>query len=372
MAGHGRSLRRFGVEEEYLLLDADSGRPTDQAADLIRSVPELGDRAEREFFSSQMETATPVCTEAAEAEQALGRFRSVVSRAASARGVVLAGSGLPPVGGETEGTVTPRLRYRAIESEMRTAGADQYGTGTHVHVEIPSRDAGVDVLARLSRWAPALMAITANSPHWCGEPTGFASWRYVKSLSWPLAGYPPPFIDGDDYAAAVERLVGSGVLLDTGVVTWLARLSEHYPTLELRIADAQLESADAVAFALIVRALVESALEDAREGGERPRMSPGLVNGAVWMAARDGLGAELVDPLTGRAAPAFELIDAMYGSVERELSRAGDLDRVDDYLSRLRRSGGPAKLQRERFARSGVEGLVELYRSGSEAAPAAA
>lgn len=359
--------RSFGVEEEYLLLDAVDAAPADRAAELIRSIPELGDRVEREFFSSQIETATPVCRHAEEAEASLLAFRRVVSEAAAERGIVLAGTGLPPIGGEAVGTVTPRPRYRAIEAEMRGVAAHQYSTGVHVHVEVPSRAAGAEALGRLSRWAPALLAMTANSPLWCGAPTGFACWRHIKGLAWPVGGYPPPFADDAEYDRAIERLVGSGVLLDSGVVTWVARLSENYPTLELRIADAQLEARDTVAFAVIVRALVDRCLSDAREQPEPPHFIPGLVNGAVWLAARDGVEATLVDPLTAEPMPAFELIGRMVASVRPELERFGDLERVERYVERLRRDGGPARRQLERFREAGVSGLIGLYRSGSEA-----
>ncbi len=361
--------RTFGVEEEYLLLDAETGLPSDRAAELIRAVPQLGDRAEREFFSSQLETATPVCREADEAEESLTGFRSAVSREAASRGIVLAGTGLPPVGGEEAGTVTPRARYRAIDAELRNASSYQYVTGTHVHVEIPSADAGVEALARLARWAPMLLALTANSPLWCGEETGFACWRQIMNRSWPVTGYPPPFADGAEYAASVEQLVGSGVLLDPGIVTWEARLSQNYPTLELRIADSQLEAADAVAFAVLVRALIDRCLRDAREGRPRPGIAPGLVDGAIWIAARNGLSTDLVDPLTGTSVPALEFVERAVQSVEPELRRFGDLERVERYVER-RRAGAPARRQLDRFREAGIPGLLDLYRSCSEGSEA--
>ena len=364
-AGPHRPPRRFGVEEEYLLLHASDGTPADRAAEMIRSVPDTHGSAEHEYFSSQLETSSPVCSEAGEAEEALSAFRISASEVAERRGLVLAGAGLPPVGGEEPGTVTPQERYRAIAGEMRDAAAHQYVTGLHVHVEIPSRDAGVEALLRLGRWAPALLAMTANSPLWCGEPTGYAGWRYVTALSWPLSGYPPPFSSGAEYTLAVERLVSSGVLLDPGLVTWLARLSQNYPTLELRIADAQLEVRDSVAFAVLVRALVDHALSEVEAGAPQPEFSPGMVNGALWIAARNGLASTLVDPLTADPVPAFEMLDRMVRSVESELERHGDLERVSAYLDRLRRSGGPARRQLECFEESGITGLLALYRGGS-------
>jgi len=364
-------VRSFGIEEEYLLLDECTGRPVDRAAEMILATRGSG-RLEHEYFSSKIEVATPVCEEGDEAEAALASLRADAAGRARRIGVVVAGTGLPPVGGDVAGTVAPKERYRRIEAAMRSAAENQYTTGTHVHVEIPSREAGVDVLSRLARWAPALLAMTANSPLWCGEATGFASWRHIVARSWPLNGYPEAFESAAHYRRAVEQLITTGVVPDSGLLTWVVRLSENYPTVELRIADAQLEARDAVAFAVIVRALVHRALGEHRSGVPRPGYASAEVNGAIWLAARNGLDAELIDPFAGSALPAFTLINRMIGGIEHELVRFGDLDRVDAYLRRLRESGGPAARQLSAFARGGIGGLLDLYRNAAGATVVAA
>lgn len=354
--------RTFGVEEEYLLLDAATGAPVNLAAVLMAETPELNSETDREFFSSQLETATPICHEGDEAQAVLEGFRSTVAKAAAQHRAVLAGTGLPPVGGDVVGTVTPKARYRLIEAEMRSAAQHQYATGTHVHVEVPSPEAGVDVLVRLARWAPALLALTANSPLWCGEPTGFASWRHIMGLSWPVSGYPLGFADEAEYRRSVSQLIGTGIVPDAGLLTWVARLSERYPTVELRIADAQLGAADAVAFATIVRALVDRALADCEVGTERPYYAPAVVNGANWRAARNGLAADLIDPLTAETLPAFDLVERMLSTIETELDRFGDRARVEQYVGCLRDTGDPGRRQLDAFEASGVNGLIDLYR----------
>src|SRR5699024_147395 len=134
----------------------------------------------------------------------------------------------------------------------------------------PSRDAGVEVATRIARWSPVLVALTANSPLWFGEDSGYASWRYLQLQHWPSAGYPPAFADAAEYDAVVDGLVRSGSLMDRSLVNWSIRLSEKFPTVELRTADAQLSSDDAVVFGLLVRALVHRALDD-RDAGRPVR-----------------------------------------------------------------------------------------------------
>lgn len=363
MVSQRTPARRFGVEEEYLLLDAETGRPRDVVVPLIAALPGL--EAELEYFESQLETATPVCTRAAEAEETLRTFRSAASRASADLGVVLAGTGLPPVGSEVPGTVTSKPRYQAISRAMGDLTARYYSTGTHVHVEVPSRDIGVEVMARMARWSPVLVALTANSPIARGERTGFASWRYLTTMQWPTAGYPPAFADGDDYDAVVGEFVRSGILVDTGVVNWSVRLSDHYPTVELRTADAQLDPRDTVAFAMIVRALVSRCIAEAERGDPRRDPHRDLVTGAHWQAARNGLGSDLVHPLSGDPVPAHDAVSALVEYAQHELANAGDLELVEEYVARRRSTGDPAAEQLRRFDAGGVPALLDLYRTHS-------
>lgn len=360
-----RTPRTFGVEEEYLLLDKNDATPVDRAAELVYATPHLSDSTEREYFSSQLETATPICHTADQAEEVLTEFRRTVAKAAMSHDVVVAGTGLPPVGGDVAGTVTPKPRYRLIESLMRGVAENQYSTGTHVHVEVPSPDMGIEVMQRIARWAPTLLAMTANSPIWCGELTGFSSWRHVMGLTWPVSGYPVGFSTHAEYERTVQDLVGSSIVPDPGLLTWGIRLSDNYPTVELRLADAQLEARSAVSFATIVRALVEHTIAEVQSGVEQRRYAPAMVNGAIWLAARDGLRDQIVDVETSEALPAFALIERMLDTIDTELDAFGDRGRVDDFVRDLREFGGPAERQLSAYQRNGINGLLHLYRSSS-------
>ena len=354
---------RFGVEEEFLLLDAETGIPRDGSDEIIAALPEL--RAEHEFFHSQLETATPVCDAAEDAEGSLVEFRSSAARAAEDLGLVLAGAGLPPLGGEIPGRIVEKPRYLEIDRTMRGMVSRYYSTGTHVHVEVPSRDAGIEAISRIAPWTPVLIALTANSPVWLGDETGYACWRYLSLQQWPSSGYPPAFADAAEYDRVVDGLVSAGALLDRALVNWSIRLSERFPTIEIRTADAQLRSEDAVAYAMLYRALVARALREAAAGAPFVPAQPDLLRGASWLAARNGLGSELVDPRTGEREPAFAVIEALVEHVGDELAAAGDLDRIRAYVAGRRADGGPANRQLMTWRDGGIAGLLELYRNAS-------
>lgn len=357
---------RFGIEEEFLLLDRATGLPRDGAEALIRAVPEL--RCEHEYFHSQVETATSVCERAETALEELSTFRLRAAAAAADAGLVLAGTGLPPVGGSQPGRVVEKQRYLDIDRTMRGMVSRYYSTGTHVHVEVPSRDAGVEVFARIAAWSPVLVALTANSPVWLGGDSGYASWRYLSIQQWPSSGYPPSFASANDYDRVVGDLVRAGALLDPALVNWSIRLSDKYPTIELRTADSQLSSRDAVAFALIVRALVARALREREAGEPFERAQPDVLRGAHWIAARNGLATELVHPFLGELAPATETVSGLLDYVSGELDEAGDLATVERFLARRRGDFGPAQQQRDAWQSSGVAGLLDLYTAAHELA----
>jgi len=60
------------------------------------------------------------------------------------------------------------------------------------------------------------------------------------------------------YQATVQQMIDTQTLLDSGMVYFDARLSEHYPTIEVRIADVCQHADDAVLIAALIRGLVET------------------------------------------------------------------------------------------------------------------
>ena len=110
---------------------------------------------------------------------------------------------------------------------------------------VPSRDLGVQVLARLRPWLALVAAITANSPIADGHDTGWASWRYTihntladRGAARGVAGR------GRLRHGSPSGLIGSRAALDERSVYFLARLSPRYPTVEVRVADVCLDAGD--------------------------------------------------------------------------------------------------------------------------------
>ena len=135
---------------------------------------------------------------------------------------------------------------------------EQLTCGCHVHVQVESDEEGVAVLDRIQPWLATLLALSANSPFWQGVDSSYASFRYQAWGRWPCSGPTEWFGSAEASHETVGQMVRTGTLLDTGMVYFDARLSQHYPTLEVRIADVCLRHEDAVLIAALVRALVET------------------------------------------------------------------------------------------------------------------
>ena len=346
----------FGIEEEFVLLDARTLTAVERAPEAITALQgDVRGVVAKEFFPSQLEFASPVFTGAAEALECLVDFRSRLGAWAAAAGVIAAGTGTPfrvPL----HPGISPDDRYAHIAGDIAGVTPDHQINGMHVHVGIPDREYGVRASNALRDWLPMLLALSSNSPFWHGLDTGFDSWRAIHSRRWTTYGVPPRFADAADLDTTLDALHGIGATSDPGTINWNARLSARYPTIEVRVFDTPLDPRSSVALALLTRALVRSS-----ETTPAPMRRTDVTDAALWHAARYGVRESLVHPVTQRLAPVGEALDALRATVEPYLTETAERALVDGLLHRIGSEGSGASLQRAAL-RSGHDELGELYR----------
>jgi len=356
----------MGVEEEYLLVDAE-GVPTGVADAAVRAHERGGGEAadegqpggglEKELQEQQVETGTHPCLELDElaAEVRAGRARAS-GAALQADGRLVAVATSPMVGPTT---LSHGARYEAMAQAYALTVREQLTSGCHVHVSVADDDEGVAVLDRIGPWLPVLLGLSANSPYWRGEDTGYASIRSQIWNRWPTAGPTAPFGTADAYRRTVAGLVASGVALDPAMMYFDARLSPRYPTVEIRVADVCLRADDAVLIAALCRALVETASRQAADGvaPSHDRVEP--LRAATWRAARSGLGGDLLLPPSMTPVPARDAVAQLLDHVRAALVDSGDLATVQELLARLWRRGTGADEQRAWAREGGLPAVVE-------------
>jgi carboxylate-amine ligase len=144
------------------------------------------------------------------------------------------------------------------------------------------------------------------------------------------------------YHALVRQLLRSKSAMDEGMIYFDARLSSHYPTVEIRVPDVCQRVKDAVLVAGLARALVDTAATGWRHAAPAPDVPAMVVRGAGWHAARWGLGDHLVDPRDGVPRAAGQVLEALLHHVEPALRANGDADLVAAGVDRvLARGNGP-------------------------------
>ena len=340
----------LGVEEEFVLLDPSTGTAVAAGPVLARMLDgEPG--VAQEVMRFQVETATRVCTSLDDLGRDLLRLRRLAADAAVSAGCLLVASGIAPFGAPGLAALTDRPRYQELARRFGPLVAGAGGAcGCHVHVGVPSRDLGVQVLARLRPWLAPLLAITVNSPIAGGRDTAWASCRHPAWSRWPTASVPGTWPDAAAYDAAVRHLIERGAALDEQGVYFAARLSPRYPTVEVRVADACLDAGTAVLLAGLTRALVATALAETRQGTPVPAAPASQITAALAAAARHGLAGPAIDPVTGHAVDPRSAVSRLTDHVYPALSDQGDAQTITGLLRRLDQQGTGADRQRALFA----------------------
>jgi carboxylate-amine ligase len=353
----------LGIEEEYQIVDAQTGalRPiAGRVREWARRT--LGeDEVQHELYLSQIETASPVCETLAEAREHLQRLRGALHRAAAKAGGRIAAAGTHPFSHWDAQAVTPKERYEGLAATFQQLVRELVIFGCHVHVGMPDREAALRVMNQARVWLAPLLALSANSPFWLGEDTGYASFRTELWGRFPMAGPPHRFADLAEHDALVEDLIRAGAIRDATNLYWDIRIPERVPTIEFRVADVCLTIDEAVMVAGLVRALARTCHEAAERDRERPApaVRPELLRAAHWQAARHGLDGELIDVAGARLVPAGELIGSLLSFTRAALEASGDWYEVSALVEQTLARGNGAARQRQAFTREGrIDGVV--------------
>src|SRR4051794_3394933 len=238
-----------GVEEEYMLLDPKSFDLVPGAEPILATVRggPFAEHIAPELFDSLVEFHTGVCATVADAAAQLRRLRHHGALTARGQQMVLGSAGTHPFSLFERQGVMVRDRYRALIDELQYAGRRELIYGLHVHVGVDDPDTAIRVVNALGSHLCELVALSANSPFWRGEPTGFASCRHLIFSAFPRSGPPPRFESYEEYAGVVEALVAAGCIEDYTRIWWDVRPHPRFGTVEVRVMDAVSRVEDAVA-----------------------------------------------------------------------------------------------------------------------------
>src|SRR5262245_25869508 len=318
---HAHGPLTIGIEEEFMLLDPDDWSLAFRSDAVLAGLPAgLRGRVTLETHAAVMEIATGVHRRVGDAVAELARLRDQVASGLAAQGLRAAVAGTHPCAVASDTLLSTHPRYRDIGDSMRVLARREPTLATHVHVGLRSPTDAVRVLNRLRAHLPLLLALSANSPFWRGRPSGFASTRTTLFDAFPRSGLPRTFRDYADWVATVEALMRSGAIRDPSFLWWDVRLQPRYGTVEVRIMDGQTCIDDVAAIAGLVYVLASVELERPDDPVSQPRTVE-LIEENRFLAARDGMAAQLIDGHSGARISAVEQLERVLQTCRRHARR---------------------------------------------------
>jgi carboxylate-amine ligase len=318
----------IGIEEEYLLVNPETGaladEPTEEIlAECAAGVDEGIGLVVPEFLRAQVEVGTAVCSSIKEVRSKLALLRRSVADAAGKHGLATIAASTHPFAEWSDLHHTDKERYNVLAEDMQAVARRLLICGMHVHVGIDDDDLRTDLLNQVAYFLPHLVALSTSSPFWRGEKTGLMCYRLSVFDELPRTGLPSRFESYGEYLRHVQVLVDAGVLEDASKIWWDIRPHTRFPTLEMRIADICTRMDDGITVAAMYACVISMLIRLRRSNQRWRHYANMLVNENRWRAQRYGFDEGLIDFGLGKIVPYADLLEELL-----ELLRP-DAERLD-------------------------------------------
>ena len=314
---------QFGVEEEYFLSDATTLQTPSETPDTLFESANLTTSGHigREFLQAQIEVATEPHCSAEQLRHELLRLRRSAAAAAAEHGLAILACGTHPLASWRQAVQSPKGRYSQVMDLLQMIGQRNMLCGMHVHVEFPDPARRVDVMTRMLPYVPLFITLSTSSPFWQRRATGLKGYRLAAYDELPRTGLPELFRSNAEYDAYVDAMVTSGAMPDASHLWWTIRISQKYPTLELRAADCCTRLDDTIAIAALYRALVRYLYNHPDHNADIDVVDRSIAVENKWRAQRYGAQGSFVTR-TG-ALPVAEIVDRLVQLVAADANHLG-------------------------------------------------
>jgi carboxylate-amine ligase len=350
----------LGVEEEFHVVDLLSRELVAHAPKLLEHLP--ADAYSDELQRSVVESNTPVRDSLEGLREVIVQSRRTLVSVADSMGLGVVAAGTVPLVDALQLSITPNRRYEQMQDDYQLLVREQLICGAQVHVQVSDRNVAVAIGQRITPYLPVLLALSASSPFWMGEDSGYASTRSLLWQRWPTAGLSGEITSAAEHDALVADLVASETITDAGMIYFDVRPSSHLPTLELRVTDSCPDLDTVVLLAGIFRALVRREAVAVMAGAPIVRHPAPLLRSALWRAARSGLEGNLLDlPRSPKPVSAATAVNQLLTDLRPQLEDTGDWDTVAGLAARALARGSSAAEQRAGYeVRNRFSDVVDL------------
>jgi carboxylate-amine ligase len=302
------------VEEEFALLDPDTLELTNRFEELKEAVAgtELDEHLVGELIASEIEVKTGRCSSFSEAAERMIERRAQLAALVDAHGVGLAATGTHPWSRWQDQRIIDTPHYRRNDEILRYVVWRNNSFGIHTHIAVRGADRAVAVCNAFRNVLPELLALSASSPFVEDVVTGLHSARtQIFTRMFPRCGVPDAYDGWAGFEEYVRFLYDTRSIEEHTQMWWSVRPHLAFPTVEVRICDAQPDLRDAQALAALTYALGARFARAIDEGEPLPCWPHRLIEENVWRAIRHGLSGELIDLSTGDVVPARERIEQL-------------------------------------------------------------
>ena len=365
-----------GLEWEIMLADPVSGDLVGRAPELLSAL-EAESADERhtvtgELLTNTIEVTSGIGDSVAHAVDDIANAIAAVRSATDPAGIELLSAGSHPFAQWFDQGVTDKTRYHTLIERTQWWGRNMMIWGIHVHIGVEDQRKVIPIINALAAYLPHLQALSASSPFWAGERTGYASNRALVFQQLPTAGLPWPLQDWSDYESYLDDMVRTGVMADATEVRWDIRPAPRWGTIEVRACDGLSSLPELAAVAALVQVLVEHLSRQLDEGRTLAQMPAWFHRENKWRAARYGLDARVILDADGTQRPVREHLDEIleelapvavelgcvreFGSIGTILSDGASYERQ---LTIANATGGDL--------RAVVQHLIREFRTGPEA-----
>lgn len=327
----------IGIEEEFQIIDPETRELRSRIQEILADGNRaLKERVKAEMHQSVVELASKICRDISEARQQVIELRAELAQLAVTEGLKIASAGTHPFSHWQEQPITRKERYAAIVDDMQQIARSNLIFGLHVHIGIPDRSEGIQLMNQARYLLPHLYALSVNSPFWLGQNTGLKSYRQAIFERFPRTGLPDTFESLSEYDEYLELLIATNCIDNARRIWWDVRLHPSFDTIEFRICDAQSRVNDTIALAALMQAIILKLHKSLRQNVSLENYPRRLIEENRWRAARYGISSKLIDFNRKREVNERDLIREMLAFIADEiceLDSAQEVVHIDRILN---------------------------------------
>jgi carboxylate-amine ligase len=359
----------LGIEEEFQVIDPETRQLKSHIQEMFaEGEKRLKDEIKREMHDPVIEVGTPICRDIGEARVQLTRLRREIITLTQENGLCIAAAGTHPISHWSTIPITSAERYDRIVYELQMLARANLIFGLHVHVAVEDPETRIQVMNAARYFLPHILALSVNSPFWCGHNTGWKSYRAKVFERFPRTGIPDLFERLSDYEEYVQTLIRTNCIDNPKKIWWDVRPHPFFPTLEYRICDVPMRIDETICLAALFQAITVKLYRlHAKNMGWR-QYRRALLNENKSRAARFGVAGYLIDFGRSEELPFHALLEELLEFVDDVVDELGSRTDVEYARTIVKQGTGAdrqlAVYERTNDLRDVVDYIIEETKHG--------